>query len=873
MQREWRSSLRQQIEEAYIEGPETWFDMNISPSGMLNLTIVSDRFKDIPLPERREQIQQMLRQCGSPASGFLSPYTVEEAEMLGLSQPSSENGNAIYSWHDLASWAANIQEGEQKSNRKSQIPRTISFYSFKGGVGRTTALTHVAALLAMRGRRVVAVDLDLEAPGLSSALNLTPSPQYGIVDYFYERAYLPEGVEPSISIAEIFGEVRIPDATGRLFVVPAGILSLGYIAKVDDLRAPTITESGKDLWSTFYEEITEQLQPDIILVDSRTGINQWGAFSLLRVADKAIVFLYPNEQNTRGVGLLLEALKSTVSTSFVFSPVPSPRDIGLEMVRRQWKKLRNIAGESPSESETERELANLIIIPYNSEIALAETYPVSELMSYYTRIADIIEEETNALRLSTILADQQYRREILESLRFTHADAQNDPNFLNLFQRTADFDKLLSRGTDLIRGRKGTGKSTLYWLLLNHKKAVDDLTFGRTRRTTCISGHGAFRRGPTEDDFQRIDQHIKEHQSSWEAFWRYYLIVRMYIGNLLKQQLQKNQYKPLQSILSKISGQTDQWGATHLSVIMEAISNHNIDTLSKNILKDVDAQLRERGQIVWVLYDDLDKSLKGGIRERAIPGLLQLVQSSYRNVQFKIFLQEDIWNMITFENKSYFNGRDLLLQWTMTDFLRLALRQALQSTKFKEVVDSFAPVANIDQASEEELKAALQPLWGGRWSSNSSFSDIAEWLYVRLGDGSYSVLPASIITTLQEATRLELAGREQLLSPPDCLLSLKSLHEGLILASYERCEEIRKEYPELQPFFDFLQGKDSSEGIENDLQNLWQKAVQDKLPYLKDWRQLILFLRSISLLMTHSTRVGNIYIYGFGMEPDPSLEP
>src|SRR5579885_3875658 len=160
MQREWRSSLRQQIEEAYIEGPETWFDMNISPSGMLNLTIVSDRFKDIPLPERREQIQQMLRQCGSPASGFLSPYTVEEAEMLGLSQPSSENGNAIYSWHDLASWAANIQKGEQKSNRKSQIPRTISFYSFKGGVGRTTALTHVAALLAMRGRRVVAVDLD-----------------------------------------------------------------------------------------------------------------------------------------------------------------------------------------------------------------------------------------------------------------------------------------------------------------------------------------------------------------------------------------------------------------------------------------------------------------------------------------------------------------------------------------------------------------------------------------------------------------------------------------------------------------------------------------------------------------------------------------
>ncbi|WP_246844050.1 ParA family protein, partial [Hydrocoleum sp. CS-953] len=61
------------------------------------------------------------------------------------------------------------------------MPRTVTFYSFKGGVGRTTALTHVASILAMRGRKVVAVDLDLEAPGLSTAFNLKLQPKYGIV--------------------------------------------------------------------------------------------------------------------------------------------------------------------------------------------------------------------------------------------------------------------------------------------------------------------------------------------------------------------------------------------------------------------------------------------------------------------------------------------------------------------------------------------------------------------------------------------------------------------------------------------------------------------------------------------------------------------
>src|SRR6185295_7403991 len=41
-----------------------------------------------------------------------------------------------------------------------------TFYSYKGGVGRSMALANVAALLAKWGRRVLVVDWDLEAPGL-----------------------------------------------------------------------------------------------------------------------------------------------------------------------------------------------------------------------------------------------------------------------------------------------------------------------------------------------------------------------------------------------------------------------------------------------------------------------------------------------------------------------------------------------------------------------------------------------------------------------------------------------------------------------------------------------------------------------------------
>jgi cellulose biosynthesis protein BcsQ len=46
----------------------------------------------------------------------------------------------------------------------------VTFYSFKGGVGRTLALANVGVVLAQNGHRVLVVDFDLEAPGLTRYL-------------------------------------------------------------------------------------------------------------------------------------------------------------------------------------------------------------------------------------------------------------------------------------------------------------------------------------------------------------------------------------------------------------------------------------------------------------------------------------------------------------------------------------------------------------------------------------------------------------------------------------------------------------------------------------------------------------------------------
>lgn len=44
----------------------------------------------------------------------------------------------------------------------------VTFYSYKGGAGRSMCLANVAVLLARWGYKVLAIDLDLEAPGLEN---------------------------------------------------------------------------------------------------------------------------------------------------------------------------------------------------------------------------------------------------------------------------------------------------------------------------------------------------------------------------------------------------------------------------------------------------------------------------------------------------------------------------------------------------------------------------------------------------------------------------------------------------------------------------------------------------------------------------------
>jgi MinD-like ATPase involved in chromosome partitioning or flagellar assembly len=882
MQENWQLLLKQEIRNQYVHNSQEWVDINISTSGLLNLTIVSNNFSGLSMPQRKEQIFDLLKLQSSHLSpGFLSLYTPQEADSLNLSPPEIGDINIIQTWQDLAIQAANPQNQLTLPQRQPSLPRTVTFYSFKGGVGRTTALTHVAWILALRGRKVVAVDLDLEAPGLSTAFNLNPQPKSGIVDYFYERSYLPEGVKPSILITHIFGEVRIPNATGRLFVVPAGCLSLDYISKVDDLHATTVLDGNENLWSVFKREIYEQLKPDIILIDSRTGINQWGALSLIQAADEAIIFLFPNEQNKQGINLLLNSLNTlqNLSVNFVFSPVPdvSKLDKVNEIYQSLIKEIKIVIDEEYEIEDNEQlEVLEPLVIPYLQPIALADNYPVRALIDYYNKIVNLIDEETEEIERTNILTDLEKRWNIIESLQFPEVNAADQRQDLSLlFQRTTDFARFLDDTTCLIRGRKGTGKTALYWLFLQHKIVAKKLATGRLDNSIFVSAHGRFQESrPSRDEFQFIHENLQTKNGTWEAVWRAYLLLRCHQEDLLKFPKGKKavKFSELREIINDLP--KERWQSESTSALLELSTNSNLRLLVKDAIDILNEEAKNNSQKLWFLYDDLDEDFSeaGQLRQQALTGLFKLVQSCDANrlteIRFKIFLREDIWSRLSFDNKSHFTGRDIILQWTKIDFLRLALRQVIQSKNFKDLVDRSSPIAveSIDQASEEAIDKALELLWGSRRRGGNRAKNVSRWVYEKLTDSGGTTFPRSLSIFLKGAKEQELTYKGLSLSKlrTDRLIQGKSLEFGLKKASEKRCEEIKEEYPDLSKFFDSLKGKLAFLSKEQ-LQEVWQDSAHD----IASFEEFASFLIEIGIIewreKENRYKVADIYVYGFEM--------
>ncbi len=169
----------------------------------------------------------------------------------------------------------------------------LTFYSYKGGVGRSFTLANVALLLARWGYRVLTVDWDLEAPGLHHyfAPVLPKDPAGGVVDLAYD--FLDGAEKPRAH------PIRLDIADGAVALLAAGRQDEKYAGRVQGIDWAELYRRGfaaflercRDTWIENY---------DFVLIDSRTGISDIGGICTAQLPDRLVVLFTANDQSVQG---------------------------------------------------------------------------------------------------------------------------------------------------------------------------------------------------------------------------------------------------------------------------------------------------------------------------------------------------------------------------------------------------------------------------------------------------------------------------------------------------------------------------------------------------------------------------------------------
>jgi len=194
---------------------------------------------------------------------------------------------------------------------------TLAFYSYKGGVGRSLLLANAARFLASLGKGVVALDFDFEAPGLhyklGHAAHRENRMEGGAVPYLVATAR--EATSPP-SLEEHMIQVPVPPGSGGwLRLMPAGpapdrvywaaLKQLGEQVHFDD-------PSGQGLMPLLdlHARIREELKPDYLLIDARTGVTELGGLATTILADTVVCMFVGNQESLDGTLMVAEALKA-----------------------------------------------------------------------------------------------------------------------------------------------------------------------------------------------------------------------------------------------------------------------------------------------------------------------------------------------------------------------------------------------------------------------------------------------------------------------------------------------------------------------------------------------------------------------------------
>jgi cellulose biosynthesis protein BcsQ/tetratricopeptide (TPR) repeat protein len=303
-----------------------------------------------------------------------------------------------------------VPEGNAGQSRAAG--RVVTFYSFKGGTGRTMALANVAWILAANGKRVLAADWDLQSPGLHKFFQPFMSPdvsdQPGIVD-FIRQCELTDELVSHVGQYVIPVNWQFPENGAIDYLTPGRQENGDYVNALSSLDWDTLPD---DLWGAeFFDALRTELKNsyDYVLIDGRSGRSDIAEICTLHLPDIVVDCFNLSAQAMEGAARIARQIRGYRERDITILPVPMRIDhtqrAGVLAGRRLAQSL--FLGLPAGMSEPERERYwDEVQVPYLPAYAYEEMLAAfgdqpgdrGSLLSAYERIvARITGNEVSAL--------------------------------------------------------------------------------------------------------------------------------------------------------------------------------------------------------------------------------------------------------------------------------------------------------------------------------------------------------------------------------------------------------------------------------------------------------------------------------------------
>ncbi|MFD3917496.1 KGGVGR-motif variant AAA ATPase [Streptomyces sp. NPDC058595] len=685
--------------------------------------------------------------------------------------------------------------------------QVIAFHSFKGGSGRTVHAVALADLLAGRGQRVLLVDADLEAPGIT----WMHQAQGGACDISYEDllALLHGSVDGDIESATqvaasyLLNQEAARYPGGKLVVLPASRRTRLGPPRVEpaDLQTP-----GRSRY--FLTEALAQLAVaadlDTVIVDLRAGASELSAPVLLDPRVQRVFVATLSSQSLNGTERMVRQLAVSAPALTGQDPLPVGvltqfrQDIHANEVHKAKARLSDALEElcvaqTPDEADTlasevdAQVLTEPLVSPFRDELLALpgswdEALEVVRRCGVGERLADLAPvrlAESDGFRVADVSEGRDALYERAKTLIFAEQTVLDSAlGFLATEPlRRLVGDHRTSLPVAVVVGAKGAGKTFTYARLCaegewskfaekanepvqlsapvvpvldptNMDQTADGRTGPQDRRDALAGGAGA----TAQDIRQLVNEGLRSPDCEDSDHWR--------------------------------------------SVWLRCMALAAQGPAARD--RDPETVLIEQGKrspLLFVLdgLEDLFQALEGEGKRTALRSLFTEVPDWLRMLRGRplgmvIFARRDLVVWALRQNPGQFLARygPYELRWDGHEALRLALWVA----KTAHAIE--APAGDLMDFSEERIAEELVPVWGPKMGrENSRQATSHRWVPAALGDFNGQVQARDVVRFLDEAAKRSRGDSDW----SDRLLTPSAMRAALLPCSRAKLSELEQEDP------------------------------------------------------------------------------